>query len=207
MTPTRTAFVLTVVCVLVAADHGSAEPKPDLPAGWQLHSPRDEIPPAVSFDPRGDPDRSGAFTLTAADAPGQHGWVQKTVPVTGGKTYHFETHRKTLRVESPRRSAPARIVWLGINGKPVATIYHTPSGKSPQANAEEFAPLLAKTAEAKADLVVLGETVNSVGVGKKPHEVAEGAVIDCGGGCGLGVVWRSPQESPPCPARSARTPR
>ncbi len=55
----------------------------------------------------------------------------------------------------------------------LATVHYTPSGKSPRANCEEFAPLIAAAAEQKADLVVLGETIPYVGVKKKPHEVAE----------------------------------
>ena len=55
----------------------------------------------------------------------------------------------------------------------LATIHHRPSGKSSQANCEEFAPLIAEAANQRADLVVLGETVPSVGIGKQPHEIAE----------------------------------
>ena len=55
----------------------------------------------------------------------------------------------------------------------LATIHHVPSGKSPKANCQEYAPLIAAAARQKADLVVLGETVPYVGVGKKPHETAE----------------------------------
>ena len=55
----------------------------------------------------------------------------------------------------------------------LATIHYKPMGKSPRSNCEEFAPLIAEAAQQKADLVVLGETVPSVGVKKKPHEIAE----------------------------------
>lgn len=61
---------------------------------------------------------------------------------------------------------PARKVRL-------AAVHYRPSGKSPEKNNEEYAPLIAKAAEQKADLVVLGETIPYVGVRKKPHEVAE----------------------------------
>jgi predicted amidohydrolase len=66
------------------------------------------------------------------------------------------------------RSAPPplRIVRL-------ASIHHRPAGLSPRKNCEEFEPLLAKAAEARADLVVLGETIPSVNVKQQPHEVAE----------------------------------
>ncbi|HEY1189729.1 MAG TPA: carbon-nitrogen hydrolase family protein, partial [Gemmata sp.] len=55
----------------------------------------------------------------------------------------------------------------------LATVHHVPSGKSPRANCEEYAPLLELAAKQNAHLVVLGETVPYVGVGKKPHEIAE----------------------------------
>jgi len=55
----------------------------------------------------------------------------------------------------------------------LATVHYTPSGKSPRANCEEYAPLIADAAQQRANLVVLGETVTYVRVGKKPHEIAE----------------------------------
>jgi predicted amidohydrolase len=55
----------------------------------------------------------------------------------------------------------------------LATIHYKPTGKSPRANCEEFAPLVAEAANQQADLVVLGETIPYVNVDKKPHEVAE----------------------------------
>ncbi len=61
---------------------------------------------------------------------------------------------------------PARKVRL-------AAVHYRPSGKSPQQNNAEYAPLIAQAAAQKADLVVLGETIPYVGVRKKPHEVAE----------------------------------
>lgn len=55
----------------------------------------------------------------------------------------------------------------------LATIHFKPTAGSPEANRSQFVPLVARAAEQGADLVVLGETVTSVGVGRKPHEVAE----------------------------------
>ncbi len=62
-----------------------------------------------------------------------------------------------------------------ISKRPVtlATIHFKPSGKSPLANCEEYATLIADAAKQHADLVVLGETVPSVGVKSAPHELAE----------------------------------
>jgi predicted amidohydrolase len=55
----------------------------------------------------------------------------------------------------------------------LATIHYIPKGKSPRENCREYSSLIEKAAGQKADLVVLGEVVPFVGVGKKPHENAE----------------------------------
>jgi predicted amidohydrolase len=55
----------------------------------------------------------------------------------------------------------------------LATVHYRPKGKSSRQNCEEFGPLLAEAARQKADLVVLGETITSVGVKQKSHETAE----------------------------------
>jgi len=55
----------------------------------------------------------------------------------------------------------------------LAAVHYTPSGKSPRANCEEYAPLIADAAQQQANLVVLGECVPYVRTGRKPHEIAE----------------------------------
>lgn len=55
----------------------------------------------------------------------------------------------------------------------LATIHYKPSGKSARSNCEEYADLIADAAKQHADLVVLGETIPSVGVKSAPHELAE----------------------------------
>ena len=226
--------------------HRSAESKPKFPAGWEPASPRDEIRPTFSFDPKGGPKGDGAFVIAAADSVGQHGWFQKAFPVTGGKFYRFSgraqdrerrgaaaqrrrAHRLAGREGQgrPRRRAgrpregdraasrwPSRNIrstarptsragrrWPAsiarrrrrrrrsssctCNGRRaagsrgatstleetaappsrkvrLATVHYVPSGKSPKANCEEYAPLIAEAAKQKADLVVLGETVTYV---------------------------------------------
>ena len=52
-------------------------------------------------------------------------------------------------------------------------MHYRPGGKSPQANREEFATLIAEAAKQRADLVVLGETLTYFGTGKKFPDVAE----------------------------------
>lgn len=80
-------------------------------------------------------------------------------------------------------SPSARIEWSNVSFAEVpapaprtvrlATIHHRPSGKSPQKNCEQFAPLLAEAAKQRADLVVLGETITYVGAGKSYDQCAE----------------------------------
>ena len=254
-TPRILAVALFFTPLAIGLGASQPEPNPSMPAGWIAASPRDEIRPRIEFDAKGGPATAGAFVFTTDAGIGQQGWVRKTFSVVGGKTYRFQATRKTVNVESPRRSGIARIVWHDDNDKLVpvdvpadrkdarpvpsaepehprdgtadgngwttvagtyqapsratkavvelhlqwapsaearwsvatfkevappparkvrlATIHHRPTGKSPRGNCEEYAPLIAEAAERGANLVVLGETVHYVGVGKKPHEVAE----------------------------------
>jgi predicted amidohydrolase len=243
-----TAPVAVLAAALAATPSPTGHPLPD---GWAAAAPRDEIRPAIGYDPHAGPGGTGAFVLAAA-GPEQHGWVEKAFPVEGGTTYRFHARRRTDGVAVPRRSGPARIVWLDAAGRQVpaaaaagpgpvptaepehpldgppgpdgwtpvagayrappravravvelhlqwaaggraawadvsfaavppppprkvrlAAVHFKPSGKSPRANCEEYAPLLAEAARQRADLAVLGETVPYVNVGKKPHEAAE----------------------------------
>jgi predicted amidohydrolase len=84
------------------------------PPGWTTASPRAEIAPRFSFDPKG-----GVFTITADQREGMHGWWQKTYPISGGKYWQFHALRKMTNVESPRRSGVARVVWQDAAGKSV----------------------------------------------------------------------------------------
>ena len=55
----------------------------------------------------------------------------------------------------------------------LAAAHFRPSGKSPESNREEAAPLIAEAAKQKADLIVLGETLTSFGLGKSAVDAAE----------------------------------
>jgi predicted amidohydrolase len=56
----------------------------------------------------------------------------------------------------------------------LATVHFRPQGgRTPQDNCRMYEPLIAEAARQKADLVVLGETLTYVALGKKYHEVAE----------------------------------
>lgn len=55
----------------------------------------------------------------------------------------------------------------------LATVHLRPSGKTPQKNREQFAPLIREAARQKADLVVLPETLTYYGTGLSMVEAAE----------------------------------
>jgi predicted amidohydrolase len=72
---------------------------------------------------------------------------------------------KVLLTEVP--VPPPRTVRL-------ATVHHRPNGgKSPLDNCRQYEPLINEAARQKADLVVLGETLTYVNLGKTPAEIAE----------------------------------
>jgi predicted amidohydrolase len=69
-----------------------------------------------------------------------------------------------LTESAPPKSRPVRL----------ASVHFTPrGGKTPMDNCKMYEPLIAEAAKQKADLVVLGETITYVALGKKFHEVAE----------------------------------
>jgi len=85
-----------------------------------------------------------------------------------------------LRWPAPYREVRWADVSLAETSKPMprtvrlATVHFTPKGgKTPQDNCRQYEPLIAEAAHQKADLVVLGETLTYVGLGKKYADVAE----------------------------------
>ena len=60
------------------------------PPGWQAGSPRAEIRPGFSFDPKGGPNGDGSLVISADEREGLSGWWQKAFPVTGGQYYRFQ---------------------------------------------------------------------------------------------------------------------
>jgi predicted amidohydrolase len=99
-------------------------------------------------------------------------------------TYQAPTKATRAVVELHLLWAPAgKVEWADVSFAEVpapaprtvrlATVHYRPSGKSMQANNEEFAPLIAEAAKQKADLVVLGETVTYFGLGKSYDQCSE----------------------------------
>jgi len=55
----------------------------------------------------------------------------------------------------------------------LATVHYVPKGKTPEENRRQYAPLVEKAAAARADLVVLGETLTWIGSGEPYATAAE----------------------------------
>jgi len=84
--------------------------------GWTFSGPREEVLPKSEFLKDGGPEKSGCLRIQSDDRAGLHGWWQRTVPITGGQTYHFSVLRRTANVESPRQAAVARVFWQDQKG-------------------------------------------------------------------------------------------
>ena len=107
------------------------------------------------------------------------GWTEMS------DTYQAPAKATQAIVELHLRWAPeSEVRWAGValteTDPPaprkvrLATVHFIPrGGKSPEDNCKMYEPLIAEAAKQKADLVVLGETLTYVGLGKKYHEVAE----------------------------------
>lgn len=139
--------------------------------------------PVLADVPRSHAGEAGSVPLAEPEHPldgetDAQGWTE----VTG--VYRAPTKATQAIVELHLQWAPrGQVAWSEValeqTAAPpsrrvrLATIHHVPAGKSPQANCQEYAPLVAEAAEQRADLVVLGETVPYVRLGKQPHETAE----------------------------------
>jgi predicted amidohydrolase len=100
----------------VAADAASEEEAD----GWKPIAPRDEIRPDFQYMAEGGPDGRGALVIEADQREGLQGTWVKTIPVEGGRTYRFQTMRRTEGIAVPRRTAVVRLIWQDSKGNKVA---------------------------------------------------------------------------------------
>ncbi len=114
-------LVMLAACRLGAGQttSGGSGADSQTPPDWQSASPREEIRPSFSFDPRGGPGGDGSLVITADEREGLSGSWQKKFPIIGGQYYRFHAQRRVYNVKVPRRSTFARIVWQNDKGKPV----------------------------------------------------------------------------------------
>jgi predicted amidohydrolase len=162
--------------------HGVAVPRRSIVAElhWRdargKHVPLDE--PAVSGYLRGATAQAETEFPTTR-ATGRDGWTEVS------DTYQAPSRATQAVVELHLRwAAGGEVRWGGVSltetDPPaprkvrLATAHFIPrGGKTPADNCRMYEPLIAEAARQKADLVVLGETLTYVGLGKKYHEVAE----------------------------------
>lgn len=109
---------------------------------------------------------------------GDDGWTKV------GGSYRVPPRATQAIVELHLQWAPkGRVEWCDVEWskiekpepRPVrlGTVHYKPKGKSPKANCEEYVPFIEEAAKQRADLVVLGETVTSVGLKTTPQDIAE----------------------------------
>jgi predicted amidohydrolase len=115
----------------------------------------------------------------AAGATREGGWTEMA------GTYRAPAGATQLVVQLHLQWAPgAAVRWADVSvaeTQPppprtvrLAAVHFRPTGgKTPADNCRQYEPLVAEAARQKADLIVLGETLTYVNVGKAMHEVAE----------------------------------
>ncbi len=89
------------------------------PPNWRTWSPREEIAPAFSFQPKAGADGKGAWILETDRREGLYGAWVGTFPVQGGKIYRFSSLYRATGVTDDRQSVVARVVWRDADDKPV----------------------------------------------------------------------------------------
>lgn len=114
--------------------------------------------------------------------------MEQGVSSDGGQwfegVYRAPTNARSVRIQLFGQWAPRGVAsWSEVEWKPcppsparrvrLAAIHYRPSGKSPEANRQEFAPLVAEAARLGGQLVVLPETVTYYGTGRSYAECAE----------------------------------
>jgi predicted amidohydrolase len=86
--------------------------------GWTSKSPRPDAAPAFTHLPTAGPHGGPCLEISSDHRSGLHGWWQKTVPVAGGRWYHFKILRQADNLPQPRRNAVPRLFWLDENNQP-----------------------------------------------------------------------------------------
>lgn len=98
------------------------------PEGWSSHSPREEIRPALTFNPAVGHDGKGSFVIQHDEREGLHGYWSKKFEVKGGQHYRFQAWRAVSQVANPRQSASARVLWRDAKGNKVPQDEPSPAG-------------------------------------------------------------------------------
>src|SRR4051794_36027843 len=87
------ALVFNLLSVLLCGAVAQAEIA--LPEGWKTAAPRPETRPTFAFNAKAGPKETLGLEIECSNSVADHGWVQKSFPVTGGKFVRFSVLRKT----------------------------------------------------------------------------------------------------------------
>ncbi len=144
--------------------NGAGEPVPaDVPTGIEADGrpvwvSEPEHPADGTTDPRGWTTVSGIYRAPSRATQAVVELHLQWAP--DGRVEWSEVHLVKTSPPAPRKVR-------------LAAIHYKPTGRSPRQNCEEYVPYVAEAARQRANLVVLGETVPSIGVRQKPYELAE----------------------------------
>jgi len=99
-------------------DFTQAKAVDGLPEGWETWSPRAEIAPRFSVDPKAGWRGRGALRIEGNGNPAAFGaWRRKVEGIVPGRIYRFIACYRTEGVKHERRSISARLDWLDQNGE------------------------------------------------------------------------------------------
>jgi predicted amidohydrolase len=116
----RPLVFIALSLLLSTAAWCSEGPRPaGAPEGWTTGSPRPEIMPSFSWEPKGGRSGKGAMIVESDGREGLDGFWSRRFPVTGGKFYRFAAFRRTKGTSWPQQNAVPTIMWLDANGKRV----------------------------------------------------------------------------------------
>ena len=96
-----------------------ADPPLEFSDGWTPRAARDEIRPEFHREPAAGPVGQDTLRITADAREGLAGHWEKTLPVTGGRTYRFHALERASGIDSPRRNVLVRLRWTDDQGRQV----------------------------------------------------------------------------------------
>src|SRR5688572_29365924 len=119
--------------------------------------------PTVPLDYASDEQSSGGWTRVSAihQAPGGAKIAEVRMHLRWAAKARAEWSEVVFRAADPPAPRKVRL----------ATVHFRPTGRTPEKNREQFAPLIRDAARQKADLVVLPETLTYYGTGKPMVEI------------------------------------
>lgn len=89
------------------------------PEEWHFESQRDELAPIYELNNDLVYRNNPTLTLSGGGKEHANGCWFNIVDIIPGRYYRFRVHYKASRVEEPRRSVLARIIWMDENNKQV----------------------------------------------------------------------------------------